>query len=83
MTAVYFVFGLAGLAVLISMAKTGRFFSALLLTALQGIVALFSADFVGSFIGVNLSVNAFTIALSALGGIPAVIFLLICGTIFR
>ena len=83
MTALYFVFGLAGLAVLISMAKTGRFFSALLLTALQGIVALFSADFVGSFIGVNLSVNAFTIVLSALGGIPAVIFLLICGAVFR
>lgn len=83
MTALYFVMGLAGLVVLISMAKAGRFFSALLLTALQGVIALFSADFLGSFIGVNLSVNGFTVALSALGGIPAVVFLLICGVLFR
>lgn len=83
MTVIYIILGLAGLIVLISMVKTGRFFSALLLTALQGIAALFAADFTGSFIGVNLSINGFTLALSALGGIPAVIFLLISGVLFR
>ncbi len=83
MTAVYVVLGIAGLFILISMVRSGRFFSALIITALQGITALFSADFIGSFIGVNLSVNAFTITLSALGGIPAVILLLISGALFR
>ena len=83
MTAVYVVMGIAGLFILISMVRSGRFFSALIITALQGITALFSADFIGSFIGVNLSVNAFTITLSALGGIPAVILLLISGALFR
>ncbi|HAQ63490.1 MAG: pro-sigmaK processing inhibitor BofA family protein [Clostridia bacterium] len=83
MTAVYVVLGIAGLFILISMVRSGRFFSALIITALQGITALFSADFIGSFIGVNLSVNAFTITLSALGGIPAVILLLISGVLFR
>ena len=83
MTAVYVVLGIAGLFILISMVRSGRFFSALIITALQGIIALFSADFIGSFIGVNLSVNAFTITLSALGGIPAVILLLISGVLFR
>lgn len=83
MTAVYVVLGIAGLFILISMVRSGRFFSALIITALQGVTALFSADFIGSFIGVNLSVNAFTITLSALGGIPAVILLLISGALFR
>ncbi len=83
MTAVYVVLGIAGLFILISMVRSGRFFSALIITALQGVTALFSADFIGSFIGVNLSVNAFTITLSALGGIPAVILLLISGVLFR
>ena len=83
MTAVYVVMGIAGLFILISMVRSGRFFSALIITALQGVTALFSADFIGSFIGVNLSVNAFTITLSALGGIPAVILLLISGALFR
>ena len=83
MTAVYVVLGIAGLFILISMVRSCRFFSALIITALQGITALFSADFIGSFIGVNLSVNAFTITLSALGGIPAVILLLISGVLFR
>lgn len=83
MTAVYVVLEIAGLFILISMVRSGRFFSALIITALQGVTALFSADFIGSFIGVNLSVNAFTITLSALGGIPAVILLLISGALFR
>ncbi len=83
MTVIYVVFGLAGLLVLISAAKTGRFFTALFLTAFQGVAALFAADFVGSFIGVNLSINGFTAALSALGGIPAVVFLLLSGVLFR
>ncbi len=82
LTAVYCLFGVAGFAVIISMLRTKKFFSALILTALQGIIALFAADFAGSFFGVNLSINPQTIVLSGFGGIPAVIFLLVIDIFF-
>lgn len=73
----------AGLAILLAMLRSKRFFTALILTALEGVAALFAADFIGSFIGVNLPVNGYTAAFCALGGIPAVIFLLIADVILR
>ncbi|MBQ5995251.1 MAG: pro-sigmaK processing inhibitor BofA family protein [Clostridia bacterium] len=81
--AVIIALAVSGLAVLISFIKSGHFFSALILSALQGLVALFSVDWIGGFIGVNISINPFTMALSALGGIPGVIFLLVSGIFFR
>lgn len=80
--AVYCLFCVAGAAIIISMLKTKKFIPALLLSALQGITALFAADFAGSFFGVNLSVNPQTLVLSGLGGIPAVIFLLVTDIFF-
>lgn len=73
----------AGFTVVIAMLRSKRFFSALILSALQGITALFAADIIGGFAGINLSVNFFTAALCMIGGIPAVIFLLISGVFFR
>ena len=74
---------IAGLLIIISMLRSKRFFSALILTAIEGIAALFAIDWIGSFIGVNLPVNGYTAALCALGGIPGVIFLLIADVILR
>ena len=80
--AVYCLFAVAGAAIIISMLKTKKFVPALLLSALQGVIALFAADFAGGFFGINLSINPQTLLLSAIGGIPAVIFLLISGIFF-
>ncbi len=82
-TAVYCLFAVVGLAIMVSMIRTKRFFAVLLLTAMQGIVALFAAKYVGGFFGIGPSINAHTLALSAVGGIPGVIFLFIAGTIFK
>lgn len=82
-TAVYCLFAVVGLAIMVSMMRTKHFFPVLILTALQGIVALFAAKYVGGFFGIGPSINAHTIALSAVGGIPGVIFLFIAGTIFK
>ena len=73
----------ASLLIVISMLRCGRFFSALVLTALEGIAALFAVDWAGSFIGVSLPVNGYTAAFCAIGGIPAVVFLLIADVILR
>lgn len=80
--AVYIVFAVAGLIILIAMLKTKRFLSALFLTAAQGFCALLAVDVLGKFFGVHLSVNACTLALSAFGGTPAVVMLLLADTMF-
>lgn len=82
-TAVYCLFFIAGLAVFISMLKTKRFIAALIFSALQGVIALFAANFISDFANLSISVNLHTLVLSSVGGIPAVIFLLFCGVIFR
>ena len=73
----------AGMIIVVSMLRSKRFFSALLVSALQGIVALFAADFIGGFVSVNLPVNGYTVLMSAIGGIPAVIFIVLLGVFFR
>lgn len=80
--AVYGLFAVAGLAIIISMLKSKKFFAALIMTALQGVIAIFAANFAGSFFGVHICVNPQTLTLSALGGIPAVVFLLVMETFF-
>ena len=82
-TAVYCLFFIAGLAVLIAMLKTKRFFSAFIFSVLQGVIALFAANFIGDFAGISISVNPHTLVLCSVGGIPGVIFLLFAGVLFR
>lgn len=82
-TAVYCLFLIAGFAILISMIRTKRFIAALIFSCLQGLVALFAANFISDFANMNVSVNPYTLILSAVGGIPGVIFLLMCGVLFR
>ena len=47
----------------------------LLLSALCGFAALLAADFICGLFDFNLPINAFSIAVSAVGGLPGVILL--------
>ena len=65
------------LVILISFIKSRHFFSSLFLSALQGIIALFAVNFTGGFIALHLNVNLFSLFVSAFGGLPGVIFLVV------
>ena len=68
--------------ILFSMLRTKRFFAALLLSVLQGIVAFFAANFVGGFFGVHIPMNWYSLSVAAVGGTPGVVLLLLLQTIF-
>ena len=82
-TAVIVILCVCALAILISMLKSRHFLPVLLLTALQGLCALFCADFIADFIPVSIGINPYTLTASALGGIPGVIFILISSIFLR
>ena len=54
-----------------------------LLSAFSGLAALFAADLIGRFFEFNLPLNAFTVTLGALGGLPGVILVNLLNIIFR
>ena len=72
-----FIMTLCGCVILFSMIKSGSFFKSLLLSAIQGITAVFAVNLIGEFIGVHIAVNAFSGLVSAVAGLPGVIFLLV------
>ena len=78
----YFILIFSGVLILFSMLRTKRFFAALLLSVLQGIVAFFAANFVGGFFGVHISMNWYSGAGAAWGATPGVVLLLLLQTIF-
>lgn len=79
---IYAALAIGGSIILLSMFRTKRFFSALLLTCVQGIIAFFAANFAGEFFGVHLPLNWGHLAVAAVGGTPAVIMLLLLNTLF-
>ena len=54
----------------------------MLLSAFCGFAALIAADLICGFFDFNLPVNAFSIAFSAVGGLPGVILLNVMNAIF-
>ena len=62
---------------LLVMIKSKHFFKALILSAAQGIAALFAVNLLSAATGVSLAVNPITLALSAVGSLPAVIAMLV------
>lgn len=62
---------------LLVMIKSRHFFKALILSAAQGIAALFAVNLLSAATGVSLAVNPITLALSAVGSLPAVIAMLV------
>ena len=73
-----FVMAVCALVIFFAMLKTKHFVKCVLLSAFQGLIALFAVNFVGEFINVHLSVNWFSLGIGAVGGLPGVIYLLIC-----
>ncbi len=70
---------LAGSAIIVlgRMIKTKHFFKSVIMSAIQGIFALFAVNAVGIVSGVTIAVNGITIAISCIGGVPGVILLLL------
>lgn len=74
------VFGLLvcfGIIILISMIRSKHFFSCLLLSCLSGVAALFAVNLLSAVTGFELAVNPVTLAVSAVGGTPGVVLLLV------
>ena len=74
------VFGV--ISVIVSMLRTKRFLLSAVLSVLGGVGALFAVNLVGSFITVHIPVNAFSLCVSSLGGVPGVILMLLVQVIF-
>ncbi len=52
----------------------------IILSVLSGIAAIISCDVIMSFAGNNMPINIYTVAISAVGGIPFVILLVLLKT---
>lgn len=57
-------------------AKSHHFFRCLFLSSLSGIGSLFAVNILSQMTGISLGINAVTLSVSALGGIPSVIAML-------
>lgn len=71
------VLGISGFVILVAMLRTHHFVKSFVLSALQGLTALFAVNFIGDFINVHLPFNWFSAVVGAVGGLPGIIFLLI------
>ncbi|MCM1364128.1 MAG: pro-sigmaK processing inhibitor BofA family protein [Faecalibacterium sp.] len=77
------IFGLlvcSGFIILLVMLKSKHFVRSLVLSALQGIAALFAVNLLSAVTSVELAVNPITFGISALGGTAGVIMMLVCNT---
>lgn len=72
------IFAFYIIVIVVAFIKSKRFFTAFLLTALQGICALFAVNLIGQYIMVHIPVNAWTLGVSSVGGISGVIMMLLC-----
>lgn len=63
--------------ILIAMIRSKHFFKCIFLSSFSGIACLFAVNAVSSFTNFSLAVNYPTLAISAIGGTPAVIMLLL------
>ena len=81
-TAVISALAAGCLIILISAFKTKRFFSCFILSALQGIAAIFAVNALGLVTGLHLSLNAYTLTASVIGGTPAVIGMIAAEILF-
>ena len=69
--------------IFVTVLKTKKVIPAVILSVLQGVGSLFAVNFIGSFIGVHLSVNAFSLVTSSVLGASGVIMLLISQIVLR
>lgn len=72
-----FVMSVCAIIVVSVMIGTHRFFSSLIMSAMQGIIALFAVNLIGDFLSVHIALNLFSLMTGVFGGLPGIIFLLI------
>ena len=72
------IFAFYIIVIVIAFIKSKRFFTCVLLTALQGVSALFAVNLIGQYIMVHIPVNAWTLGVSSVGGISGVIMMVLC-----
>ena len=77
------VIAVGAVALLIFAAKTRKPFKTLILNAFMGIAVMAVIDLTAKFTGVHIPVNQYTVAGSAVFGIPAVCGFLILPIIFK
>ncbi len=78
------IFGILGFAafyILVSYLKNKRLISGILLTAVQGLAALFAVNLIGSFFGIHLNINPFSLCVSGVFGTAGVIMMLLINAI--
>ncbi len=63
--------------------KTGKPFRCIFLSAFSGLGALFGVNILSAVTAVSLPLNALTLLISGVGGIPGVVFLLLCDVILH
>lgn len=76
------VFILAAIVIIGALLKSKHGLRGFILTALQGIIAIFAVNTAGLITGVTIAVNWYTLGFGMIFGTPAVVALLIMGTIF-
>lgn len=72
------IFSIYVTTMLLTFLKTKKFITTLILSAMQGICALFAINLLGQYISVHIPINGWTIGISSSGGIGGVIMLLFC-----
>lgn len=82
-TVLVIVAAAAALAITVFAVTERRGFSALFLSALGGMAALFAVNITGLATGIQLSVNRWSLGAGALLGVPGVISMLILDTVFK
>lgn len=76
------VFAVSVIIILTASVKSKHFFKSVFLSAFSGVGGLFALQLVSEFTQLTLPVNAFTLAVSSVSGIPGVIGLLLtCFTV--
>ena len=73
----YALGGGGALAILVSMLRSRKLIRYLLLSAMSGVAALYAVNAVGLLTGMRLAVNWLTLGVSAAGGVPGVVALLL------
>lgn len=82
MPVLYIILSLYSIIYLFFSKATGKFFKSIIYTAIFGVIALIITNFIGIRFQFNCPINTYTLSISALLGVPGVIFLLICNFIF-
>lgn len=80
---IFIVPGLCALAVLIAHARSGRPIRSIVSSLVQGGVSLLAVNAIGSFTGVRVAVNPWTLGAAGVFGMPGTITLVLLGAIFH